>query len=180
MKNKVIVFLLLTISFSGNLKSQDNLKPGELFIYYEDVIYRIVAEPTHTFHQNNEDINKIHITDSVFVKYIDSMIVNMKTKTICNYPSVVYPGMIQIVYRRNNCKYYTINMTHSLTNEIYYGKIGMLELDGQMMEYNSKFQDVIDQVVNYHIRNPKFKIDNASFLREILEGKRYEHDINLN
>ena len=60
------------------------------------------------------------------------------------------------------------------------GKIGMLELDGQMMEYNSKFQDVIDQVVNYHIRNPKFKIDNASFLREILEGKRYEHDINLN
>ena len=178
MRDKFVIYFLFVIGLFTNLslKSQDHLKPNELFIYYEDEKYRIVAEPTYTFHQNHKDIHKIHITDSAFLMYIDSVILNIKPQSMCNNPSVIWPGMIQIVYRKSNCKYYTINMSYFIIDELCYRSVGFLELDGQTMEYNPTFQDVINQIVNCHIYNSKIKI-NAIFLRGILEGKRYKNDI---
>lgn len=178
MKDKFVIYFLFVIGLFTNLslKSQDNLKPNELIIYYEDEIYRTVAEPTYTFHQNYKDIHKIYITDSVFLMYIDSVILNIKPRSMCDYPSIIWPGMIQIVYRKSNCKYYTINMSHFIIDELCYKGVGFLELDGQTMEYCPVFQDVIDQIVNCHIYNPKVKID-VIFLRGILDGKRYKYDI---
>lgn len=139
-------------------------------VYYADIVYYIVPLPTYLLHEDCPPNNHITITEPSFLKYIDSICVNtLPEPDTTNTVSQVVPGMIQIIYLKSPKKYYTINMSHSLGKKTIKG---FLEIDGELKTFSYSFQEVMDEIVNYHLHFPDKKINSESFLTEIINGKR--------
>lgn len=138
-------------------------------VYYGDLVTYTVPQPTYLFQKDCPLSNVITITEDAFLKYIDSVCMN-STSFDTNIVSEVTPGMIQIVYIKSPKKYYTINMSHSLTGTTI--KKGFLEIDGEVKDFILCFQEIMDEIVNYHIQFPNRDINSEPFLSEIIKGKR--------
>ncbi|KWW24068.1 MAG: hypothetical protein F082_1999 [bacterium F082] len=138
-------------------------------VYYGNLTSYIVPQPTYLFQKDCPSNNVITITESVFLNYLDSICTFSSPCTDEIYSEVV-PGMIQIIYMTSNRKYYTINMTHSVTGSSI--KNGFLEIDGELKTFSFDFQEIMDEIVNFHILFPEKMINTETFLSEIMQGKR--------
>lgn len=139
-------------------------------IFWEDLRSYIVSEPTYLFHRYRPYENEIVVNDSNFITFISNTISSLEKCQTCKCESYIWPAMIQIIYIIDNNNYETINMTHSLTSKTL--DFGCLELNGKMMNYSKDFQEVIDEIVNYHIVN-NLRSANVQVINSILEGKRF-------
>lgn len=149
----------------------------KVVIYYDNPSLRVIDVPTYCFHGciNGEE-NKIEITDTVFLSYLSKVIESMSRCDSLCCESYVWMGMIQMVFVRSPYEYDVINMTHGLyrlNDEGHYSDNGCLELNGKIMKYNDEFQEVIDNIVNYHIVNKNYNINNGFFLKSVIDGKRF-------
>ena len=139
-------------------------------IYYGDLITYIIPQPTYLFQRDCPSKNVITITESSFLNYIDSICVNSRPCDTTDVVSEVTIGMIQVIYVKSPKKYYTINMPHSITgNTVEYR---FLEINGEIMNFSLSFQEIMDEIVNYHIHFPNKDINSERVLFEILKGKR--------
>lgn len=138
-------------------------------IYYGDMVSYTVPQPTYLFQKDCPSSNMVVITEAVLVKYIDSVCMN-STSCDTNIVSEVTPGMIQMIYIKSPNKYYTINMSHSITGKTI--TKGFLEIDGEVKNFILSFQEIMDEIVNYHIQFPNRNINSEPFLSEIIKGKR--------
>ena len=168
MKTNIIIILLLLFVINFGFAQK-------VIIYFESPKLRVVDVPTYLF-QGGNDINSIEITDSLFLNYLSKVIDDMvKCDSSC-CQSHIWTSMIQIVYIKNQFEYDIINMTHGLydtNNTGHYLDNGCLELNGKIMKYIDEFQEIIDNIVNFHIVNPKYNVNNDIFLKSIINGKRF-------
>lgn len=163
---KIVSILILGIFANGFCKSQ------EVKIFYGDIVTYFVSQPTYLFQKDCPNNNVITITDESFIHYLDSICTNAVISNNTDQ-SEVTPGMIQIIYKKTPQKYYTINMSHSLSSSTI--SSGFLEIDGEMKMFSPAFQVVIDEIVNYHIHYPQKNINSTPFLSAIIKGKRYHY-----
>ena len=160
---KICLFLILGL-LGQNICSSQIVK-----VYFGDLVTYTVPQPTYLFQKDCPLSNVITITEETFLKYIDSICTN-STSCDTNIVSEVTPGMIQIVYVKSPKKYYTINMPHSLTGTTI--KNGFLEIDGEVKNFILSFQEIMDEIINYHVQFPNSNINSKQFLSEIIRGKR--------
>ena len=164
----IMAFLCFFINLSFSQK---------VIVFYEDPTLRVVDKPNYFFQREVDISNRIEITDSLFISYLTTVIDNL---TLCDTgccTSHIWPAMIQIIFVRNDYAYDIINMTHGLfpINETgQYLENGCIELNGKIMNFNSDFQEIMDNIVNYKIVNKKVNINSGDFLDSIVvHGNRH-------
>lgn len=139
-------------------------------VFYDDPTLYVVDEPTYFFQRLRPVDNKITIIDSAFFNYVTRMVGNFtKCESSC-CKSHVWFGMIQVVVIYDDYNYDVINTTHSMSEKTL--DHGCLEMNGKIMEFSREFQEVVDEIVNYHITHPSLSIKHR-FLIELIQGKRY-------
>lgn len=136
--------------------------------------FDICARPTYTFGMWSDSEALLDIEDSLLCSFIEEVIIkSVPAGQSCLWTNEAIPqDMIHIVYVKNNHKYYTINLTHY--DKTYHYKNGMLEIDGQTMQYDPNFQIVMDNIVNYYINYHPKKKDFIEVIHKIILGKRYQ------
>lgn len=144
-------------------------------IYYDDPVSRIVDVPVYLFQRYCPSENVIKIDDDSFANYLNTKISTFNNDTN-NHDNPLYErmpyAMIQIIYIESDYEYHIINMSHSTTAETLDKKNGYLIVDGQNKVFDKSFQTIIDQIVNYHIKNPRKTIN----IQYILNGGKYNID----
>lgn len=162
---KILVFIFSCFAVSV-LYSQ------KLEIFYEDPCQYVYDIPTYLFQRIRPLENNITITDSTFFNHVARMVGNFsKCESSC-CKSYVWYGMIQVVVIYDEYNYDVINMTHSMGTKTLDSNHGCLEMNGKIMDFSREFQEVMDEIVNYHITHPSLLI-NHRFLIELIKGKRY-------
>lgn len=157
-----VVFLLVTAASYSNAQ--------KIEIFWDDPTNYVVDSPTYIAQRIMPSKNKISINDSVFFSYVANMVGGFsKCESSCCKSKVWY-GMIQVVIVYDDYNYDVVNMTHSMLDKTL--DAGCLELNGKIMEYSKDFQEIMDEIVNYHIVYPSAPIGNR-FLMELIKGKRY-------
>lgn len=132
------------------------------------------ARPTYTFGMWSDSEDLLEIEDSLLCSFIEEVIFNaIPADSSCLWTNGEIPqDMIHLVYVKSNHKYYIINLTHYDKNSDY--QMGMLEIDGQTMQYNPQFQVVMDNIVNYYINYRPNKKEFIEIIHKIILGKRYQ------
>lgn len=143
----------------------------EAFIYYEDLVMYPYDQYAYEFqslvdhHVNSNKIN--HITDSLFLAFLDQKIQLSKRCTEnddCKDVTYKPSCMIQVVYVKDKCSYYTINLSSGQDIK------ESLTIDGKAYIPDEELQDVILEIVKYRfIRKRPVPSEE---LRAIINGKR--------
>ena len=140
-------------------------------IYHNGEEEYVVAPHTYSFDISDKKKFLVTISDSIFLQFLDSVVTNAVVDDSCSCTTHISHDMIRIIYEKNDHKYYTINMTHYGYPYDYHA--GCLEIDGQIMRYDSLFQIIVDNIVNYYIHYHPNKSSFQNTIRAILKGKRY-------
>lgn len=157
-----VVFLLVAAASYSNAQ--------KIEIFWDDPTHYVVASPTYIAQRIMPSKNNISINDSVFFGYVTNMVRSFsKCESSC-CKSYMSFGMIQVVIVYDDYNYDVINMTHSMLDKTL--AVGCLELNGKIMEYSKDFQEIMDEIVNYHIVYPSASIGHR-FLMDLIKGKRY-------
>lgn len=165
MKKKLLLLITIVAVNSGFAQ--------KLEIYYDNPVLRIVPEPTYVFHSVLPFGNHITIQDSVFFDYVSKEVNNLSECKLYCCESEIWIGMIQLILVYDEYNYDVVNMTHSQSSKTI--EQGCMELNGKIMEWSMDFQEIMDEIVNYHIVNTLLPIDNY-FLTELMNGRRFHLD----
>lgn len=159
-----ILLLLLCGSFLNGYA-------GHVLLSHYGDIFDIVPVPTYEYATTSSEREVVSIEDSLLCSFLDSIVSTALPADTCTCENVIWHDMIHIVYIKDNCKYYTINLTHYDTS--YHYRNGCLEIDGQIMQYNKNFQIVMDNIVNYIINYDPPTDELTEVIHSVIRGKRF-------